>query len=242
MKAYVLSACAALLLAASANQAEAKSVKIEAAGTVEYGNDGVGLFGGGSLAGAAFSFTATLDLTNAVYINSGFRTDILGGEAYSYLPGPTPPSLGNAVMTIKGIDTTILANWNTTLTAFAGGFDSQHFQQRNLAGFPGLVKAVTLIEQPGFGLFDLATYQPPSGNLCSGGHTCNTSNFQAELSGSTYLQTFAQLNPTSITITEIKDPVDPGAVPEPATWALMIGGFGIAGGALRNRRRQLATA
>ncbi len=36
------------------------------------------------------------------------------------------------------------------------------------------------------------------------------------------------------------DPVF-GAVPEPATWALMIGGFGMAGGALR-RRRALATA
>jgi hypothetical protein len=33
------------------------------------------------------------------------------------------------------------------------------------------------------------------------------------------------------------------AVPEPASWALMIGGFGIAGGALRRRRfGRLATA
>lgn len=31
-----------------------------------------------------------------------------------------------------------------------------------------------------------------------------------------------------------------GAVPEPATWALMIGGFGLAGAALRARRRALA--
>ena len=29
-----------------------------------------------------------------------------------------------------------------------------------------------------------------------------------------------------------------GAVPEPATWAMMIGGFGLAGGALRARRRK----
>jgi hypothetical protein len=30
----------------------------------------------------------------------------------------------------------------------------------------------------------------------------------------------------------------PGAVPEPATWAMMIAGFGVAGGALRRRRRE----
>ncbi|RYY35001.1 MAG: PEP-CTERM sorting domain-containing protein [Sphingomonadales bacterium] len=33
-----------------------------------------------------------------------------------------------------------------------------------------------------------------------------------------------------------------GAVPEPASWALMIGGFGIAGGALRRRATKLAFA
>jgi hypothetical protein len=32
------------------------------------------------------------------------------------------------------------------------------------------------------------------------------------------------------------------AVPEPATWALMILGFGMAGGAVRSRRRDLPQA
>lgn len=34
----------------------------------------------------------------------------------------------------------------------------------------------------------------------------------------------------------------PSAVPEPATWAMMIMGFGLAGGAIRSRRRRLALA
>ena len=32
--------------------------------------------------------------------------------------------------------------------------------------------------------------------------------------------------------------VQSGAVPEPASWALMLGGFGVVGGALRSRRKQ----
>jgi len=33
-----------------------------------------------------------------------------------------------------------------------------------------------------------------------------------------------------------------GAVPEPATWAMMVGGFGMIGGAIRQRRRHAALA
>lgn len=35
-------------------------------------------------------------------------------------------------------------------------------------------------------------------------------------------------------------PISSGAIPEPASWALMIAGFGVAGAALRNRRRVVA--
>jgi hypothetical protein len=33
-----------------------------------------------------------------------------------------------------------------------------------------------------------------------------------------------------------------GAVPEPASWALMLGGFGLVGGAMRSRRRNVSFA
>ncbi len=32
-----------------------------------------------------------------------------------------------------------------------------------------------------------------------------------------------------------------GAVPEPASWAMMVGGFSLIGGALRSRRRAAVT-
>lgn len=40
----------------------------------------------------------------------------------------------------------------------------------------------------------------------------------------------------------VVEPGGPGAVPEPAAWALMIGGFGLAGSALRGRKSAVANA
>lgn len=253
MRAYVLSAVAALLLVAPATQAAAKSVKIDAVGTVEFGTDDVGAFGGGNLAGAAWSYTATFDLTHAGYLASGgFRTDIFGGEVYSYLPGGAPPSLGNAVFSMKGVDRLIEANWNTTLVAYNDGvsnFDQQYVMSRRQVGADFFAESVLLVETPGHGFFDLANYQPPAGNLCGAGYTCNTGNFVLTkyTNGQFAANTFAQLNATSVTLTLVADPPPPPpppptAVPEPATWALLIGGFSLAGGALRRRRAESATA
>ena len=41
---------------------------------------------------------------------------------------------------------------------------------------------------------------------------------------------------------EIRGQIGAAGVPEPASWGLMIGGFGVVGGALRSRRRTVATA
>jgi hypothetical protein len=49
------------------------------------------------------------------------------------------------------------------------------------------------------------------------------------------------LIPTTIYAFKISGPDAVGLVPEPATWAMMIGGFGLAGAAMR-RRRMVATA
>lgn len=55
-----------------------------------------------------------------------------------------------------------------------------------------------------------------------------------------YAHGVASLTPTSLTVTGVGDPI--AGVPEPASWALMILGFGFAGTMLRRRQRCPARA
>lgn len=56
----------------------------------------------------------------------------------------------------------------------------------------------------------------------------------------------ASINPDAVwnsgTVTFTYTPADTGAVPEPATWAMMISGFGLVGGTLRASRRAVVLA
>ncbi|MBL8770194.1 MAG: PEP-CTERM sorting domain-containing protein [Phenylobacterium sp.] len=235
----VLRSCTAAAIAGAAAilplaEASAKTIKIEASGTVAGGTDGARLFGLDSLAGASFSFVATFDLTNAVYVDGGVQTNFVGGEAYDYLQ-PAPPSLlvGKAVFSLNGVARELSGNRLTDLSAFANGFDMQRVSDLSLQGADHTSEAVVLQETPGFGLFG-PDYTPPAGNLCTGNHACDgVYAYERTLEGR-YVETFLVLDPTIVTITEVADAT--GAVPEPATWALMILGFGAAGSALRRRR------
>lgn len=51
-------------------------------------------------------------------------------------------------------------------------------------------------------------------------------------------ESYTSGGPATITITNVAD----SPVPEPATWAMMIGGFGLVGGSLRRTRRMVAVA
>ena len=79
------------------------------------------------------------------------------------------------------------------------------------------------------------------GNPGGGGQTGSTTNglFQAWTTGGDYITglTFASSS-NSFEIDEISG----SAVPEPATWAMMITGFGLAGVAIRRRRTTFAVA
>ena len=55
------------------------------------------------------------------------------------------------------------------------------------------------------------------------------------------LSFLAQGSPQGVPPFSLLDGVSGNAVPEPATWALMLGGLGLVGGALRSRRRSMTT-
>ncbi|MDB5453794.1 MAG: hypothetical protein JWO33_2372, partial [Caulobacteraceae bacterium] len=70
----------------------------------------------------------------------------------------------------------------------------------------------------------------------------NTLGFTADLAAGEHtisLQATRLFNPARGVTSEYFDNVslDVAAVPEPATWAMMIAGFGMIGGAMRHRRR-----
>jgi hypothetical protein len=63
-------------------------------------------------------------------------------------------------------------------------------------------------------------------------HTFNWTN----VASVTFSTSYAQLAMDNLTLTPS------GAVPEPASWALMLGGFGLVGGAMRMRKRTVSFA
>jgi hypothetical protein len=60
--------------------------------------------------------------------------------------------------------------------------------------------------------------------------------------GQSYLNGYTNIGNQSLTNSTAYTLATPGAVPEPATWAMMLLGLGLVGGALRSRRRHKPTA
>jgi hypothetical protein len=238
MKRLVVSVGAALLLSASSPSAWAITIQIASYGTLSSGQDLSGVFGtpGENLTGHAYSYVATFDLTNAGYFTNGVRSDIFGGPSYAYLP-TTPPSLGGGVLTINGQSQTLVGQWNTTLVAYIGdgfSFDQQFVQDYLNETDHYRNNAVVLHEEPSFGLFSLADYTPPAGNLCAVASCLGgLFSFEETLNGQTISSAYGSLAPRSTTIT---------AVPEPTAWTLLIMGLVILRMSQRRRRDRAATS
>ena len=68
-----------------------------------------------------------------------------------------------------------------------------------------------------------------------------TVNSEADPFGQPYLNGFTNIGNQALTNSAPYTIATPGAVPEPATWAMMLLGLGFVGGVLRTRRRQNPT-
>lgn len=208
MKLAALAAGATMLAAGSA---DATVLLVHASGTAS-GYDEVGdLLGvvGATYSDAAFSLDVTIDLSKGAR-----TTGPLGPLFVDALQGSGASNPGDLTETIAG-------------KTIAGASKSV-FQLAHLPDGLGLFQADFRTSNGLFARFfvktpaTLFTYETiPSGNLCIGATDCLSYLGDGIHTIEASLDTFT---------------VSAAGVPEPASWALMIGGFGLAGAVLRHRR------
>jgi len=195
-------------------------------GTVLSGSGDASLFGVTSLAG--YGFTATY-----VYDDSlGTRQTLADSDtAYGGATFGTANPLISATLTINGQSVDFL---------------SPVFGEASVASAPGSAAFLTDgVDFAGFvahyrnfdfnvtGALPSSLDVPFSGAVTGGSHFFYQDYFSGPFGGSAIASAVGSLEATHLTIAA----VGAGGVPEPASWALLICGFGLAGAALRRSRR-----
>ena len=214
----------AIGMAMTAHNAHAAVVTVVTyTGTVAMGGiDSAGLFGtvGADLSGASFTATyTTSDILGASTQSTAVNSTIYGGSLYG-----TPP-VTTATVTINGDS-----------IYFDGGWNGEQFQQILSGQYTANISSTSYGDTNGYYvqnyLFSTSTpfvttsdyHSPPNYTIHNGDSVVGFGRISSSINGHTY----------SIDLSTVA--VSSGAVPEPATWALMLGGFGLAGVALRRRR------
>lgn len=229
----ILAGVAALGL--SAAPAQAALVDLTWSGTAT-GNDGLGLFGAPAfLTGVAYTATYRFDTTVGFSQNNTNGSDQVEGGSFFDPDQPIP--LVSASLTINGITHDVDGDYYAMYFRQSGEGASQlsTLAQReidgNVAPYGGeLFQRVFRLgnfygrplDQPG--VFDFDAADSPGGNFAF---------FNRDADGN--------LDGPSTGLSIIPDHLvialaPSAAVPEPATWAIMICGFGLAGAELRRRR------
>jgi len=202
--------------------------------SVSSGVDSFGTFGeaGQDLPGLAFTVTFTTDDASpgAYVYQDEFRTQILSGPAIDQGDAAT-----YAVVSINGQDLTIGGQ--------IGGIQMRYQQLPNVLlqqaeGPLGHIflqvwsNANPLTGTPSFSdAFDVSLGELDNVTAYFNVYALNPETNQLEYA-------HIRLTPTRVTNEVLSDPA---AAPEPSAWLLMIGGFALAGAALR-RRREMRTA
>ena len=220
-------ALAALLLA-SASSASATIATITYTGVVDATNNdnSLGLFGGGNLGDDPFKLVVMVDTAKGIASSGcvlGQCTNSLVGGSFFSLRGPVTASL-----TING-----------STFDFGAGYESSINNQTD-AGADSLSSQLDYIQNglalyqinAGVGAHDDATiplsFTTPYSVAVDGVNVFGLSNYS--ISDGLGGVSSGQLDATRVTLTT--------GVPEPATWAMMLVGFGGLGAVLRGSRRR----
>lgn len=226
MKLLSSAAVAAFLLAASAGQSNAAAIVLdfEGVGNVQSVNN---FYNGGTDSAG----------------NSGTNYGIAFTSASLGLIDSDAGGTGNIANEPSGQTVLFFLNGSAAQMNVASGF-TNGFSFSYAAFQPSLVKVYDGLNGTGNVLASLALPATSFAN-CNGdpnGQACAWDSIGVTFAGTAKSVDFGgsanQVAFDNITIgSEI---VGGGAVPEPATWAMMIGGFGAAGAALRRRKLALA--
>lgn len=233
----VLGAIAAIFTLTTTS-ASAAIVTITYDGVVSSGFDQTGVFGPANTAldGDAFRVVYKFDTSQGVANLSPTYNTIYGGSAI----GTTSPWL-RTVATINGVSTNVNGGFYSEIVGsnignfsvqFASVVDSVQMTDINnittvgqdqistiAYGYPGNLPAT--IDQP--------FYVNTTGDLVSG--NLSIFDYVSDANGNYISARFANADLATTSITETID----GGVPEPATWVVLMLGFGAAGAVLRRR-------
>jgi hypothetical protein len=213
---------AAGLLALTAGAAQARIVTVTWTGLVTDGVDVDGSFGdqGADLAGFGFTAVYRFDTARTATDATASSTDIQGGSRYA----TTSPVL-SASITINGHTFTLAGSYFGEIYSHFDGSEDFYTEAQDSAD----VDLWNSLRSHGpafaWATPDFADFDSDVSDYDDGGGFST----QADL---------FDLANQHLTIHSEAD----GAVPEPAGWALMLGGFGLVGGALRRRRTTIRFA
>ena len=212
MKRIGIGAAMAVAAAIAASSASAEIMDVVYTGTVAFGVDAAGVFGGGSLSGDAFMIALRFDTTRGYLASGPTASSAIGG---GFL-GNDSPALA-ATVTINGVSVAFgaPAYYGAIVACHDSGCtDGAASEQSHAAtDTSDATRHVEITVKGG-------AYTAPDGDM----------NGYVQIDEPGGLGAFASFQSTTAALGTLT--VSPAAVPEPATWALMLaglGGLGLAG-------------
>jgi hypothetical protein len=212
----ILRSAGAALVALALTGSPAAAAVIVYAGTITSGVDNAGIFGGvGDLANVAFTASFTYDPALGNHVTDATSERVTGGTDYGGASPITDASFTIGGVTLQFIPTLRGAAFTSATTGTFG----------HEAATPDTYLLLQVVQ---------AGAPARLNDLVSGTPTACPSCQVYGLGSQGAINFSAFLDVDSVRVGSS----DTGVVPEPATWALMILGFGGAGAMLRRRRMQ----